>query len=105
MIPPLSRLVPTAEIKRLKTIGLMIAIENVLAAVEASGLGSPVQTTDTTAHWEVVSHPEPVGEYSKQSYRCATINELTVVAAVWGEVRRGNGRHDCSRGVVPRLRL
>ena len=81
----------------------MIAIENVLAAVEAAGVRSPVQTADTTANWEVVSHLEPVGEYSKKSYRCTTTNEMTVVAVARGEVRRGNVRHDCSRGVVPRL--
>ena len=90
--------------KKLKTFGLMIAIENVLAAVDAAGVRSPVQTADTTDHWEVVSLLESVGEHSNKSYRCTTTNDLTVVAAVWGKIRRGNGRHDCSRGVVPRLR-
>ena len=39
--------------KKLKTFGLMIAIENVLAAVDAAGVRSPVQTADTTARGEL----------------------------------------------------
>ena len=63
-----------------------------------------MQTADTTAHGKVVPLLEPGCEYTTKSYRCTANNELPVVPPVRGKVRRGDGRHNCSREVVPLLR-
>ena len=82
----------------------MMTIENELPAVETARVRSAVQTAGTTAHGRVVSLLEPGCEYTTKSYRCTAINELPVVASASEKVRRGDGRHDCSRGAVPLLR-
>ena len=82
----------------------MITIENELPAAETAVVRSAVTTAYTTAHGRVVPLLQPGCEYKTKSYRCTATNELPVVASSRGKVRREDGRHDRSRGVVPLFR-